>query len=75
MGLEDRMKQPVGLLSGGLIGLALALMQQHFGFVHMPGNGVVSSYPINVKMIDVVLSSCGVALIGCIVSKLSVRNI
>ena len=72
---EGMMATFIGLLSGGLIGLALALMQQHFGFVHMPGNGVVSSYPINVKMIDVVLSSCGVALIGCIVSKLSVRNI
>lgn len=72
---EGMMATFIGLLLGGLVGLALSLMQQKFGFVHMPGNGVVSSYPINVKSIDVFLSTCGVALIGCIVSKLSVRNI
>lgn len=72
---EGMMATCIGLFSGVLIGLALSLLQQNFGLVHMPGNGVVSSYPINVKSIDVFLSSCGVALIGYVVSKLSVHNI
>ena len=54
-----------GTLIGVFFGLILAFSQQKFGFISM-GNGsfVVSTYPVLIKMTDVLLTCITVLLIG-----------
>lgn len=60
-----------GMLTGLVIGIALVLLQQHFGFVKLPGNLLVDAYPVCLSAWDVILSSAGVALIGLLISLLA----
>jgi ABC-type antimicrobial peptide transport system permease subunit len=53
---------------GVVLGVGLALLQQHFGLIKMPGNFVVDAYPVVLRLGDVLLSAAGVALIGLIVA-------
>ena len=79
MGADDRLIRRIFVLEGWLIsllgmavgvvaGVALALLQQHFGLVKMPGNYIVDAYPVILKPGDVLISACGVALIGLAVA-------
>ena len=79
MGADDRLIRRVFVLEGWLIsllgmavgvvlGVGLALLQQHFGLVKMPGNFVVDAYPVVLRLGDVLLSAAGVALIGLLVA-------
>ncbi len=72
---EGMMMTFAGLLAGVLVGLLLCLAQSRWGLIGMPGNGIVSSYPIKVKALDVVLSIGGVAIIGAAVSLVSASSV
>ncbi len=85
MGANDRLVRRIFLLEGWLIsicglavglvaGIALALLQQHFGLVKMPGNFLVSAYPVVLKWSDVLLTAAGVALTGLLIALLSVSQ-
>ena len=85
MGADDRLIRRIFLLEGWLIsllgmaagvvlGVGLALLQQHFGLVKMPGNFVVDAYPVVLRFTDVLLSAAGVALIGLIVALAPLRS-
>lgn len=60
----------VTLIGGGagiLIGLALCLLQQRFGFIHLQGNSdelLVSAYPVAVQPRDILITAIPVLLIG-----------
>ncbi len=66
--LEGWLISLLGMAVGVLIGVALTLLQQHLGLVKMPGNFVVDYYPVVLKLSDVLISACGVALIGLAVA-------
>ena len=79
MGADDRLIRRIFVLEGWLIsllgmavgvmlGVGLALLQQHFGLIKMPGNFVVDAYPVVLRLGDVLLSAAGVALIGLVVA-------
>lgn len=79
MGADDRLIRRIFVLEGWLIsllgmavgivlGVGLALLQQHFGLVKMPGNFIVDAYPVVLKFWDVLLSAAGVALIGLVIA-------
>ena len=79
MGADDRLIRRIFILEGWLIsllgmavgvvlGVGLALLQQHFGLIKMPGNFVVDAYPVVLRLGDVLLSAAGVALIGLLVA-------
>ena len=63
-----------GLLAGIIVGVGFALAQQHFGFVKMPGNFLVTSYPIIVEWMDIILSSFCIAFIGWLIALISVHS-
>jgi len=70
---EGWMISLLGIAVGVGVGLAVCLLQQHFGFVKMPGNFVVDAYPVVVQPADIVVTIMGVALIGWLISLLTRR--
>ena len=62
-----------GVLLGTLIGVAIALGQQYYGWVKIPGNSMLESYPVKLVTTDLLMVIVGVTLIGWAVSTLTVR--
>lgn len=60
----------LGLAAGLLIGIGFALLQQKTGIIRMPGNYLVTSYPVIVRWTDIVATAAGVALIGYLIALL-----
>jgi ABC-type lipoprotein release transport system permease subunit len=60
-----------GLLAGLVIGIALALLQQRFGIVKMPGGFLLQAYPVVLQAGDVLWTALGVAAIGLLISFLA----
>lgn len=67
----------IGDIIGIIIGLALALGQQYFGWLKFPTSGafMTNAYPVKVVPIDVLLVFVVVVIIGYIVAKYPVRFI
>ena len=73
--LEGWMISLLGLVAGLAAGIALALLQQKFGFVRLPGNYLISAYPVVIKASDIIATAIGVALIGYIIALLPTRSL
>ena len=73
--LEGWLVSLMGLIIGLIIGVALVLVQQHFGLIGMPGNFVVDSYPVSLKMTDILWIAAGVSVIGYLMALLPSRKI
>lgn len=69
--LEGWMVSLCGLVCGLVCGVVLALLQQHFGFIKMPGGFFIQAYPVRLQLSDVVLTAAGVALVGFVIAFLS----
>lgn len=63
----------IGIAAGLAVGLAVCWAQQKFGFVKMPGNFLITAYPVVVKWTDIVLTVILVGGIGYAASHLSKR--
>ena len=66
--LEGWLISLLGMAVGVVLGVALALLQQHFGLVKMPGNYLFDAYPVVLRVSDILLTAAGVALIGLLVA-------
>jgi lipoprotein-releasing system permease protein len=75
MGADDRLIKRIFLLEGWIISLlgvavgtvvalAFCFAQQTFGIIPMPGNFIIENYPIVVRASDVIITVCGIAVIG-----------
>ena len=70
--LEGWMITLLGLAVGLAAGVALALLQQKFGLVKMPGDYFSTAYPVVLKWADVALTAVTVAAIGYMIALLPV---
>ena len=70
--LEGWMISLVGLAAGLIIGVGFSLLQQHFGFIKMPGAFLVQAYPIILSVWDIILTVAGVSVIGYLIALLPV---
>jgi acyl-CoA synthetase (AMP-forming)/AMP-acid ligase II len=61
-----------GLAAGLLVGTGFSLLQQHFGFIKMPGHFVVQAYPVILSWSDVLITTVGVATVGYIIATLPI---
>lgn len=66
--LEGWLVSLCGLAAGLLLGVGLALLQQHFGIIKMPGSYLVDAYPVILEFSDVMLVSATVALTGYLIA-------
>lgn len=72
--LEGWLITLVGLGIGAAVGIAVVLLQEHFGIVKMPGGFLVSAYPVILQWADVALVCISIALIGWLVTLVPSRR-
>ena len=68
--LEGWLISLLGLAIGLLLGIAFVLLQQKYGLIRMPGNYIISAYPVILKASDIVWTVVGVALVGYLIALL-----
>ena len=71
--LEGWMISLVGLGAGLIVGVGFSLLQQHFGFIKMPGSYIVQAYPVILSPIDILITTVGIAVIGYLIALMPVR--
>ena len=62
-----------GCVIGTLLGVGFAMGQQHFGWIRIPGNMTLESYPVDLSWADVATINVIMIVIGLIISHLTVR--
>ena len=72
--LEGWLVSLLGLGSGLVLGVVLALLQQGLGLVKMPGNFEMNAFPVVLQASDVLLTAASVALTGLLISLLAARK-
>ena len=68
--LEGWLISLLGLVIGLVLGIAAVLLQQKFGLIRMPGNYIISAYPVILKASDIIWTAVGVALVGYLIALL-----
>ena len=64
----------LGCIIGMSAGIILALIQQTTGIIQIPGNYLISSYPVDIQFADIVITFIGVCGTGYIISWLPLRK-
>ena len=72
--LEGWMISLLGLAIGLVLGIGLTLIQQKFGLIPMPGNYLVSSYPVQLQWSDILITSLSVSVIGYLIALVPVST-
>jgi len=72
--LEGWLITLLGLAAGLVIGIGFSILQQKFGFIRMPGNFLVSAYPIILQWSDILVTVIGVSVIGYLIALIPVRR-
>ena len=72
--LEGWMISLAGMAAGVAAGTVLALIQQHFGIIKMPGQFVVQAYPVILSWSDIAITAAAVAAIGYLIALLPVLS-
>ena len=72
--LEGWLVSLLGLAAGLVAGLALALLQQRYGLIPLPGNYLVSSYPVIIQPLDILLVAVSTALVGYLIARFAVSR-
>ena len=65
---EGWMISLLGAAAGIILGVAVCLAQQYLHLVRLPGNFVVSYYPVHLQLVDILIIFVSVAAIGYIMS-------
>ena len=63
-----------GCSIGTIVGITLALIQQKFGIITISGSYIIDAYPIDVRILDILIIFAGVTGIGFIISYLPMKN-
>ena len=60
-----------GLAAGVVAGVALTLVQQHFGIIKMPGGFFLQAYPVVLQVSDLLWTVLGVGAVGFLITLLA----
>lgn len=72
--LEGWLISMLGLVIGIVAGVALSLLQQKLGLIKLPGNYLVSAYPVLLQWTDVLLTFVSVSVIGYLIALIPVAT-
>ena len=73
--LEGSLVTLAGMGIGLVAGVALTLLQQHFGLIKMPGNFSLTAYPVVLQVSDLLYTVAGVALVGYLIALIPAQSI
>lgn len=73
--LEGWLISTLGALIGLIIGLALCLTQEHFGWLSMGSGYVIEAYPVAVRVMDIIIILFTVLLLGFVAAWYPSRKI
>ena len=65
----------IGCIIGIATGTLLALVQQYTGIISIPGNYLISAYPVDIQALDIIITFVGVSGTGFLISRLPLRNL
>ena len=65
----------LGCIIGIATGTLLALIQQYTGIISIPGNYLISAYPVDIQALDIIITFVGVSGTGFLISRLPLRNL
>lgn len=71
---EGMLLTTTGCLLGTLLGVGFALGQLHYGWIKIPGNMIMESYPVDINPWDIIVVNAIMIAIGFIISTLTVRT-
>lgn len=66
--LEGWLITLTGMLTGLVLGVALCLLQQHFGLIRMPGSYIVDAYPVVLDWRDILISALSISALGYLIA-------
>ncbi len=86
LGAPEELVQKIFYLHGALIsvmgcsigiavGTILALIQQYTGIISIPGNYLISAYPVDIQVLDILITFIGVSGTGFLISRLPLRKV
>ncbi len=64
----------IGCIIGIAVGLILAFIQQQTGIISIPGNYLISAYPVEIQLTDIAITFVGVCATGYLISGIPVRK-
>ena len=64
-----------GCMIGIAAGTLLALVQQYTGIITIPGNYLISAYPVDIQVLDILITFVGVSGTGFLISRLPLRKL
>ena len=73
--LEGWLVSLLGMVIGLVLGILLVWAQQRWGLVSMPGNFIVTSYPVVLKATDILWTVLGVAGVGFFMALLGLTSL
>ena len=65
----------LGCIIGIAVGTLLALVQQYTGIISIPGNYLISAYPVDIQALDIIITFVGVSGTGFLISRLPLRKL
>lgn len=65
----------IGCISGLMLGIGFCLGQMHYGWIRIPGNSIIESYPVALDMGDIAIVAIVVMLAGGVISHFTVRQV
>ena len=65
----------MGCSIGIAVGTILALIQQYTGIISIPGNYLISAYPVDIQVLDIIITFIGVSGTGFLISLLPLRKV
>ena len=63
-----------GCALGTAVGTALAIIQKTTGIISIPGNYLITAYPVDIQFADIAITFLGVCSVGYLISWLPLRN-
>ena len=64
-----------GCTIGIAAGTLLSLVQQYTGIITIPGNYLISAYPVDIQVLDILITFVGVSGTGFLISRLPLRKL
>lgn len=72
--IEGWLISVLGLVAGLVIGIGFVLLQNHSGFIKMPGGFMATAYPVILHWPDILLASAAVLAVGFVMAFVPVKT-